>query len=295
MAVYGLILKLTNLTTGKILLDDIFPSGIPEWQKQKLFGGVDGMPSYLAASGTMELPFTDFVALSYSSGKIRAQIAVGHISAEFKSTADYTVPVSWSIPVDNASGAGACSIASFPVPYKTTISSIQVGCATYNHAGVSVVVVAAGWFATGTAAAGGATTVDLPNSAPFAQANDYFNNYAIVITGGTGVGQVRAISLYTNANRRCTVAAWTTAPDNTSTFGLIAPGDFLLSGTTSALTLTNAMAANTAISTTLSSTAANLNLDVGNQILVVVASDAGAGALRVIQPGVVINNVKRAA
>ncbi len=294
MAVYGLILKLTNTSSNKLLLDDIFPSGIPEWQKQKLFAGESGMPAYLGALSTMELPFTDFVALSYSSGKIRSLITAGSVTAEFKSTSDYTVPVSWSIAADNAVGAGACSIASFPVPYKSTVTSIKVGFAAYAHANVSHVVVAAGWWALGTAAAGAATTLDLPNSAPFVQADDYFNGYVIVITGGTGVGQVRAIADFANANRRCTVAAWTTSPDVTSTFGLIAPADFLLSGTTTSLALTNTMAANTSISTTLSSTAANLNLDVGNQILVVVASDAGAAALKVVQPGVVINNVKRA-
>lgn len=126
---YGLILKLTNNSSNKLLLDDIFPSGIPEWQKQKLFGG-SGMPAYLGASSTMELPFADFVQLSYSSGKIRALIAAGTVSAEFKSSSDYVSQSAVMVVGNKATDlANVTNVISIPMPNKGTITSIKLSLA----------------------------------------------------------------------------------------------------------------------------------------------------------------------
>lgn len=68
-----------------------------------------------------------------------------------------------------------------------------------------------------TAQAGGASTITLDAGA--SASDDQYNGWAIKITGGTGAGQTRMISDYVGSTKVATVAsAWTTQPDNTSTF-----------------------------------------------------------------------------
>lgn len=80
-----------------------------------------------------------------------------------------------------------------------------------------------GAFATGTATAGTSTT--LSNSAK-AWTTNQWSNYAIRITAGTGVGQVRYIA--SNTGTQITVSsAWTTTPDSTSVYSIEGNDDFL--------------------------------------------------------------------
>lgn len=68
-----------------------------------------------------------------------------------------------------------------------------------------------------TAQAGGASTITLDASA--SGTDDIYNGSSIHITGGTGSGQNRVISDYVGGTKVATVStAWTTQPDNTSTF-----------------------------------------------------------------------------
>ena len=69
---------------------------------------------------------------------------------------------------------------------------------------------------TGTATAGGASTITLPGTA--IATDDIYNGSTITITGGTGSGQTRIISDYTAARVATVSVAWTTQPNNTSTF-----------------------------------------------------------------------------
>jgi hypothetical protein len=70
---------------------------------------------------------------------------------------------------------------------------------------------------TGTAAAGGASTITLPAAA--VATDDIYNGATITITGGTGAGQTRVISDYVGGTKIATVSvAWATQPNNTSTF-----------------------------------------------------------------------------
>ena len=72
---------------------------------------------------------------------------------------------------------------------------------------------------TGTAQAGGASTITLDSSA--SATDDIYNGATVTITGGTGSGQTRIISDYVGSTKVATVsAAWTTQPDNTSTFSV---------------------------------------------------------------------------
>lgn len=70
---------------------------------------------------------------------------------------------------------------------------------------------------TGTAQAGGASTITLASGA--SSTNSFYNNCAVTITGGTGSGQVRNVSGYVGSTKVATVdVAWDTPPDATSTY-----------------------------------------------------------------------------
>ncbi len=74
--------------------------------------------------------------------------------------------------------------------------------------------------ASGTAVAGGATTITLDAGA--STVNDFYNTNIISITSGTGVGQIRTISNYVGVTKVATVSqAWTTIPDATSVFEIV--------------------------------------------------------------------------
>lgn len=79
---------------------------------------------------------------------------------------------------------------------------------------------------TGTAQAGDATHITLAATAN--PTNDHYNGFVITITGGTGAGQTRTISDYVGATAVAEVAAWTTNPDNTSTYSIAIIRDCLV-------------------------------------------------------------------
>jgi hypothetical protein len=88
-------------------------------------------------------------------------------------------------------------------------------------------------FATGTATAGGAST--LTNSAKTWATNQWANSQ-IRIVSGTGAGQIRTIASNTGTVVT-TSAAWTTAPDATSVYSIEGNDDFLYYLGSAAVTL----------------------------------------------------------
>lgn len=69
----------------------------------------------------------------------------------------------------------------------------------------------------GTAQAGGASTITLASDE--SAVDDAYNGKTIAITGGTGSGQEKTISDYVGSTKVATVdSAWSTQPDNTSTY-----------------------------------------------------------------------------
>jgi len=78
---------------------------------------------------------------------------------------------------------------------------------------------------TGTATAGGASTITFPVTPTIGTLiaqDDYYKDAIIRITGGTGSGQERRITTYVASTRIATVSvAWTTPPDVTSTYSLV--------------------------------------------------------------------------
>jgi hypothetical protein len=88
-------------------------------------------------------------------------------------------------------------------------------------------------FATGTATAGGAST--LTNSAKTWTTNQW-TNYQVRIVSGTGAGQIRTIASNTGTVLT-TSAAWTTQPDATSVYSIEGNDDFLYYLGSNAVTL----------------------------------------------------------
>lgn len=89
-----------------------------------------------------------------------------------------------------------------------------------------------GSYATGTASAGGATTL---TDVTKAWTVDQWINYQIRITAGTGIGQIRTIT--DSDATSVTVAAWTTPPDNTSVYAIEGNDDYLYLTGNGAVTL----------------------------------------------------------
>lgn len=88
-----------------------------------------------------------------------------------------------------------------------------------NLSGTSISGSDASVIQSGTAAAGGASTITIATALG---ADSLPNGCLIRITGGTGVGQCRAITGYVNATKVVTVdRAWVTNPDNTSTYNVV--------------------------------------------------------------------------
>jgi hypothetical protein len=72
----------------------------------------------------------------------------------------------------------------------------------------------------GTAQAGAASTITLDAGA--SATNNIYQDCMVLITGGTGANQVRAIQSYVGSTKVATIFPnWTTNPDNTSTFTVI--------------------------------------------------------------------------
>ncbi len=92
-----------------------------------------------------------------------------------------------------------------------------------------------------TASGGAASSITLDGAA--SATNNYYSGLLVYLTGGTGAGQVRKGRGYVGSSKVLTVTpAWTTTPDNTTTFALLSSmsewdevvGDHLASGSTGA-------------------------------------------------------------
>jgi len=80
---------------------------------------------------------------------------------------------------------------------------------------------------TGTAQAGGSTTITL--AASDTQVDNFYTDNTITITGGTGAGQHRLVTNYVSSTKVATVSvAWSVTPDATSTYEVINARDTYL-------------------------------------------------------------------
>lgn len=90
----------------------------------------------------------------------------------------------------------------------------------------------------GTAQAGGATTITLRSGA--SATTDYYKNSGVQILSGTGAGQFRFITAYNGSTKVATVSAWATNPDATSVYAIIPFG--AIAGATAPTASENAIA-----------------------------------------------------
>jgi hypothetical protein len=71
----------------------------------------------------------------------------------------------------------------------------------------------------------GSTSTTIVLDANASSIDDTYKLNLVTTTGGTGVGQSRQITAYAQSSQTCTVSsAWTTTPDNTTTFEITARG-----------------------------------------------------------------------
>lgn len=128
----------------------------------------------------------------------------------------------------------ATSFRSFDVATRAWTSHTNTGLpASWGTDGELVIAYNYGeYFEDGTATAGAATT--LTDGAKTWTTNQW-TNYQVRITGGTGIGQTRAIA--SNTGTVLTVAAWTTNPDATSTYVIEANQDYIYALGNNAVTM----------------------------------------------------------
>ncbi len=137
-----------------------------------------------------------------------------------------------SIATDAITSTGVAASAASKVANQTwdTTASGHVTSGTFGQA--------LGGIRAGTAQAGAATSITLDAGA--SAVNSFYVNDLVLITGGTGAGQVRFITAYLGSTKVATVAAWATNPDNTSVF-VILPFD-AIPGATAPTASQNAVA-----------------------------------------------------
>lgn len=108
--------------------------------------------------------------------------------------------------------------ARFAVAGAKNLSITISGAADMAQTDIDVALTEPDFLQSGTAAAGGASTITLATALG---ANDLPIGCTIFIFAGTGAGQARTVVDYVNSTKVCTVdRAWTTAPDNTSQYVL---------------------------------------------------------------------------
>lgn len=74
------------------------------------------------------------------------------------------------------------------------------------------------------AQAGASTTITLGATAD--TRDDYYNNARIMITSGTGEGQMNVITDYVGSTKVATVSTWTTPPTSSSVYSILIHDDF---------------------------------------------------------------------
>lgn len=134
------------------------------------------------------------------------------------STKVYTVDLAWTTAPDNTSVFVLMSNVSGDVSALATAASLATA-----QTGITSILEASGIIRRNTATAGASTTITLDASA--SATNDFYNNATIVLLSGTGLLQFRNITDYVGSTKVATVdRAWTTNPDATSVFVILAAG-----------------------------------------------------------------------
>ena len=150
----------------------------------------------------------------------------GRFITDYNGTTKVATVASWATNPDNTSVFVITPFGSIPGASAPTAG--EVADAVWDepradHVSAGSFGQGAQTIRTGTAQAGGASTITLDASA--SATNDLYRYNLIKIISGTGADQSRQISGYTGSSKVATVSiAWTTQPDNTSVFEIIELG-----------------------------------------------------------------------
>jgi hypothetical protein len=182
-------------------------------------GGSTSITLDSGASSTSSL-YNDAVIL-IRSGTGAGQVNL--ITAYNGSTKVATVGTAWATNPDATSVFSV--LASGPSAAVATVSgTVTANVTQWNGTAVNGSVPPDTVFIrSGTAQAGGSSTITLDSGAP--STDNIYQHCIIFIRSGTGVGQTNLIASYVGSTKVATVAsAWITNPDNTSVFTVLADG-----------------------------------------------------------------------
>lgn len=160
---------------------------------QVVYASTERGTAQAGAGGSITLATTAVAVDSFYNG-LRVRITAGTGSGQETGISGYT---------------GATRVATVSPAWTTAPDATSV---------YEIVLSQASTTETGTAQAGGASTITLATST--SPTDDFYNDkFVVTITGGTGNGQRRAITDYVGSTKVATVgSAWTTNPDATSTY-----------------------------------------------------------------------------
>lgn len=164
--------------------------------------------SMILSTGLITSGSSGLYAYLYLPGNAsRVQLGSGGFVPSFSVTALQALVVN--------TPAATCTVAS----YYSTTGGIDV---FYTGSIIQTSLQAAFQIITGTAQAGGPSTITLATGA--SGSDDAYNSKNVTIASGTGAGQVRAIVDYTGSSKVADVdTAWLVEPDNTSVYVVYTP------------------------------------------------------------------------
>jgi hypothetical protein len=159
------------------------------------------------ASALVKSDMVDVAGAAVSTSS--AQIGVNAVN--IGGTAQTGRDIGASVLLSNGTGAGQVSLSSGTVTVGTNNDKTGYSLTTLESANAQ----------SGTAQAGGASTITLASGA--SATDSLYVGCVVKIYGGTGAGQARVITAYVGSTKVATVdRAWQTNPDNTSTYAVLA-------------------------------------------------------------------------
>lgn len=177
-------------------------------------GASAGLPVLLHA-GTAQAGAAQTITLAAAASAVDRLYTLEHISivggtgaGQVRTIVDYN---------------GASKVATVNRAWRTNPDNTSV----YQLTGAETLALPV--YQSGTAQAGGASTIQLSTAA--ATVDDAYSGLTIHVTGGTGAAQTRVITDFVGATRTATVdRAWDTAPDNTSVYLIVASNSLATNG-----------------------------------------------------------------
>lgn len=169
----------------------------------------------------MVITVADSATKAVEDQSIRVE-TYGNASAQHAFDLNTATVVASSVTAVGTGAIAAASFASGAIDATAiatdAIGSAELATTAVNEIRDAIVALLAG--RTGTAQAGAAGTITLDSGA--VATDDFYKGQMVLITSGTGAGQVRLIHSYVGSTKVATIGDnWATNPDNTSVFTLV--------------------------------------------------------------------------